>query len=287
MIDIHAHLAPGVDDGAIDEAEALELARMALVDGIEAIVATPHIMEGGFANDARSIAEGVGRLRNAVEEAGLDVQVVEGAEVLLSPGLVEKFQQGAYPALGKGNHVLVELPLQEMPPYTEEELFHLCVAGFTPILAHPERNLTVAEDPSLIYELVNRGVLVQVNAGSLTGHFGSLAQAVAELLLSHSLVHFIGSDAHSARRRPPLLSEAVTEAANLVGREKALRLVEENPGRVLEGGEIVFEEPEPISENAYPCKYLSARSRLNKHREPIFARGLWRARLPRFIGGYR
>lgn len=273
MIDIHAHLAPGVDDGAVDEAEALELARMALADGVEVIVATPHIMEGGFANDAQSIAEGVGRLRNAVEEAGLDVQVVEGAEVLLSPGLVAKFQQGVYPMLGKGNHVLVELPLQGIPPYAGEELFRLCLAGFTPILAHPERNLMVAQDPSLIYELVNRGVLVQVNAGSLIGHFGSLARAVAELLLSHKLVHFIGSDAHSAKRRPPLLSEAVTEAADLVGREKALRLVEENPGRVLEGREIVVEEPEPVSENAYPHKHLSARSRLNKHRKPYLGLG--------------
>lgn len=253
MIDIHTHLAPGLDDGAGNEAEALELARLARADGITTIIATPHIREGGFDNDAQSISRAVRRLRKLVEAAVLGVQIVEGSEVFLSPDLVEKYQQGAYPTLGKSNYALVEFPLLGVPPYAGDVLFRLCVAGFTPILAHPERNLTVAQEPSLIYELVSKGVLVQVNAGCLNGHFGSKVRASAKLLLSHNLVHFIGSDAHSIRR-PPLLSEAVAMAANLVGREKALRLVEGNPGRILEGGEIAVEEPEPIHGKTHPNK---------------------------------
>ncbi len=251
MIDIHAHLAPGLDDGPGNEGEALELARLAWADGITTVIATPHIREGIFGNDAQSISRAVGRLRKLLEAAGLGgqggpgLQVVEGAEVLLSPGLVEKFQQGVYPTLGRSNYALVELPFQEAPLYTREVLFRLQMAGFTPILAHPERNLTVVRDPSLIYELVGKGVLIQVNAGSLIGHFGPQARAAAQLLLEHNLVHFMGSDGHSLHR-PPLLSEAVAVAAKLVGKGKALRLVEGNPGRILEGEEIVIEEPEPL-----------------------------------------
>lgn len=254
MIDIHAHLAPGLDDGAADEDEALELIQMALKDGVRTVIATPHIIEGRFDNDAKSILKGIHRLRGAVDEAGLGVRLVIGAEVLLAPGVVEKYQQGVYSTLGESNYVLVEFPLQEVPPYAGDVLFRLCVAGFTPILAHPERNLRVAREPSVIYELVNKGVLVQVNAGSLTGRFGSQVRALTVLFLSHNLVHFIGSDAHSARR-PPLLSEAVAVAAKLVGKENALRLVEENPGKILEGEEILIEEPAPISGKAHLYKW--------------------------------
>ncbi len=248
MIDIHTHLAPGLDDGAGDEDEALQLVRLAWADGIRTIIATPHIRDGSFANDAPSIAGKVQRLRRLIETAGLggsDFQVMEGAEVLLFPGVVEKFTQGVYPTLGMSRYVLVELPLLEIPPYALEVLFRLRVAGFTPVLAHPERNLMVAREPFLLHELVTRGVLVQMNAGSLTGFFGSRVRRLAELLLAHNLVHFLGSDAHSARR-PPLLSEAVATAANLVGKERALWLVEENPSRILEGREVVVEEPAPI-----------------------------------------
>lgn len=254
MFDIHTHLAPGLDDGADDETEVLELLRLAYNDGIRTIIATPHIAEGVFDNDARSISEGVARLRRVVKRAGLGVQLFEGAEVLVSPLLEEKYQQGVYPTLGKSSYVLVEFPLQVVPPYAWDALFRLCVAGFTPILAHPERNLMVARNPAMIYELVNKGVLVQVNAGSLTGLFGPQARITAELLLLHNLVHFIGSDGHSTRR-PPVLSEAVAVAARLMGREKAMRLVEENPARVLAGGEVAIEEPEAVSEKAYSGKH--------------------------------
>jgi protein-tyrosine phosphatase len=122
-------------------------------------------------------------------------------------------------------------------------LYNLRLKGYVPIIAHPERNLQIIEEPQLLYDFVLQGCLVQINSTSLTGLAGKKAKMTAELLLKHYMVHFIASDAHSSRHRTPVLSFAGDIAESLCGSGTADKLVYTNPKAVIDNMEIEIEQP--------------------------------------------
>jgi protein-tyrosine phosphatase len=130
----------------------------------------------------------------------------------------------------------------------EQTIFELQVAGFVPIIAHPERYTEVIKDPSLIHTLVERGVLTQVTAASLTGAFGREVQETAQMFLAHGLTHVIASDAHGTGPRSPMLSEAVAVAAELVGEDRALAMATETPARILADERVDVAPLEPLQQ---------------------------------------
>jgi protein-tyrosine phosphatase len=198
------------------------MAGLAAADGVEWLVATPHVMEGVYEHGPDAIARAVDELNRQVTAAGLGVQVVPGGEVYLGPQLGACARAGRLPTLGgRGRHVLVEFPQHQLPLYTDQALFELMLAGFTPIIAHPERNAELAADPERLEAFIARGMLVQVNAPSLLGAYGRLVQRTAERYLRRGWVHFIASDAHSPQR-PPVLTAALQRAARLIGKERVL-----------------------------------------------------------------
>lgn len=243
MIDIHTHILPGLDDGASNLDEALEMARVAVADGIAQLVATPHSAWGAATEG--NVREGVQALQAALDEAGIVLRVMRGVEVWLTPEVVAQQHAGrAFPING-GRYMLVELPPHQIPPYTEQSIFALQLAGVTPILAHPERYSALEGNLNPLYELVNRGVLGQVTAGSLLGDFGPQAKQMAEIMLTHRLAHVIASDAHAARGRVPVLAMAAKRAAQLVGEEQARAMVTTVPESIVTGRAIEVPEPEP------------------------------------------
>ncbi|MBI2856074.1 MAG: protein-tyrosine phosphatase, partial [Chloroflexi bacterium] len=131
--------------------------------------------------------------------------------------------------------MLVELPFEFFPLYTEETLFRLQIKGLRPIIVHPERNSQIQSNTGILANLVQKGAFSQVTAGSITGGFGRPAQRAARELLRQGLVHIIASDSHSPTgRRVPILSEGVAAAARLVGKEAAQRMVEDIPQAILQ-----------------------------------------------------
>jgi protein-tyrosine phosphatase len=246
LIDLHTHLLPGVDDGVQDEAEALETVRRAVVVGVSRIVATPHVISGVFANDRRSILNRVIRLQEVLDQEGIPMQVSPGAEYYAEPELPQKLDRGELLTLNdRGRHLLVELSAQELPAYAEQVFFELLVRGVTPVLAHPERNQELVVDPGKLHRLVQRGVLVQVTAGSLVGLFGREVRAAAELFVSRRWVHFIASDLHGPGQRLAALPKAVSRLNDLLGGARAQAVVFENPRRVLDGRPVAAGEPHP------------------------------------------
>jgi protein-tyrosine phosphatase len=245
MIDLHSHILPGVDDGAPGWDTALAMMGLAARSGTRVLVATPHSWdgEGGSGSRGERIATLVALANERAAGAGLALQVLPGEECLAGPGLVEDLRAGRRLALGGSNTVLLELPFALWPPYLDRLVFELQVAGYTVLLAHPERYRAVVEDPNRIFSLVERGVVTQVNSTSLLGRAGRKTQEVARLLLEHDLVHVLASDAHDARGRPPLLREACDLAGSWIGEEAARRLVEETPRRLLDDEMPVVGEP--------------------------------------------
>jgi len=222
IVDFHAHLLPGLDDGALDWEESLQLARMAVAEGITHLVLTPHYLEHSYAAPRELVLEMAEEFSRRVKKAGILLESFPGMEVHITPELPRLLQEGRLLTFhDAGEFLLVELPFLDWPPFTEEILFRLRLNGITPILAHPERNRLVAENPELIQPLLQQGCLVQMNTGSITGAYGGRVRRTAEALLQLGAVHMLGTDAHSAHHRPPEMLQALERILYLVGPEAA------------------------------------------------------------------
>lgn len=241
MVDLHAHVLPGVDDGAPDLEVALEMLRRAAADGIRVAVLTPHLApEDGPVQESRH-REVFAELTAAAAQAGIPMTLHLGAEIGFRFGLVEVARWPSGTLAGKG-FALVDLPSGPLSPGLEQGFFELRAAGFRPILAHPERNRALASAPARLARLRHLGVLLQVDAGSLTGQLGERARRTAEALVRRGWVELVATDAHDLGRRAMELGPAAARLQVLAGAEVARRLLVENPGRVVRGESV---EPVP------------------------------------------
>lgn len=245
MIDIHCHIIPNVDDGASSLDESLTMARMAVGDGIREIVATPHTLDGVNENTTSEVLTAVDDLRQTFKIEGIPLRLHAGSEIHVTSQVSRKIKTGEACTLNnQGKYALLELPSQSIPGGFKEELFELKLSGITPIIAHPERNVRFQNDPGLLMDFIRMGALAQLTAMSLLGDFGPLVRNSARLFLENRLVQLIGSDAHSANSRPPLLCQAVEKAAEVLGSlQEAESMVTDRPAAVLAGES--FDCPEP------------------------------------------
>ncbi len=239
FVDIHCHLLPGVDDGATRWEETLAMAELAAADCVSTIVATPHQLGIYTANHGDEIRARADRLQSLLDERGTRLRVLPGADVRIEPGLIAKIRSGEVVSLAdQGRHVLVELPHEVYLPL-DRLLAEFQAEGLTAILSHPERNVGIMARPGVVKPLVDQGCLIQVTAGALTGSLGPRVRQVAESLVKQGLVHFIATDAHNRRSRPPVLSQAFRRVAEIAGRDAAVEMFCRNPGAVVSGREIV------------------------------------------------
>lgn len=228
MIDLHAHLLPGIDDGAEDMTTALALAKLAVEHGTTHMVCTPHMHAGRYENTAASIAQALQGFRAALEEAGIPLQVAAAAEVRFDMEIMRWQAQGQLPLLGHWQDkdvLLLEFPHGDIPFGAERLTQWLISRNIMPLIAHPERNKGVMRSPSRLKAFIDQGCLLQVTAGSLAARFGERAQALAEDLLREGVVTVIASDAHNLQHRPPLMDEGFSRVAQLVGQDAAEALV--------------------------------------------------------------
>ncbi|MGQ5711605.1 tyrosine-protein phosphatase [Desulforudis sp. DRI-14] len=243
---MHAHILPGLDDGARTLEESLAMARELVAQGVRTVVAAPHFMPGVYMPKPEEIWARVAGLQHALNEEGLPLRLAPGAECYLDPELPARLRRGELQTINDtGRYLLVELPMGDYPVFADDVLFELLLSGITPILAHPERNAVLAEHPEKVYDLVRRGVLLQVNAGSLAGLFGTAARSAARLFVRHAWAHFLGSDAHRPGERIAAVSVALNEINSLIGRAGACALAGDRPQAVLEGTECVLPDPDP------------------------------------------
>jgi protein-tyrosine phosphatase len=245
MIDIHSHILPEVDDGARTMEEALEMAHIAACDGIQQMVCTPHMFNGISDNPhPAEILERVGAFQEAITKENPEgLRVLPGNEVHVSHEIAEQARTNRVTKLNNHNYMLVEFPSMTVPVGADELFYRLQLNGIRPILVHPERNSQLQARPKMVAAFVERGVYIQVTAMSVTGEFGAAAKNCAESLLRHNCVHFLATDAHRAERRPPILSRGRDAAAEVIGAEKARKLVWDNPLAVVTGGVIDAEAP--------------------------------------------
>lgn len=265
MIDIHCHILPGLDDGAQDMTEAVHMARIAKKDGIEAIIATPHIFRGTFNYEDLNIIEWKRRqLAEELAKNRIDIRLYAGFEVHVSHDLLEEVRRHKrYLTLGESDYMFMEFPADHVFRGVKQLLFDLMSEGITPVIAHPERNSVFIHHPELLYELLMKGALAQANGGSLLGLYGHESEAAVMRFLEWNMIHFIASDGHNTRSMAPRLSDARQKAAGLVGEGKALALVEDNPRCIIEN-KVFYPDEDPVNPAGHERKLKLKLPRLFK-----------------------
>ena len=243
MLDLHCHILPGVDDGAIDLPDALDLARDAVAQGCRAVFATSHYGEQTFDTSPELLRSEHRRLVAALAAEKIPLQVFPGAENFLAEEDPEAFAARAIPLGENGRYVLFDFSMREPPSCVAETISALRARGRVAVIAHPERNLALMDDPSPIAEWIAAGALMQVNAASLIGLLGRDARELAEHLLEHGAAHVLASDAHDHKRRPFCLFYGRQLAAEMVGEEEAERLCAERPWRIARNEPIEVHTP--------------------------------------------
>jgi protein-tyrosine phosphatase len=231
MIDIHAHILPGIDDGASDFDEAVQMLELAREAGTTAIVATPHA-DLRYRFDA---ARSKDLLEALTERCPAGPRLYSGSEVHLTPeNMVDVLRRPAAYTLNGGDCILLELPDRLVPSMVDPAIDAFSDAGLRTIIAHPERNPYLQQNFSYAERLVDRGCYLQLTARSLSGGFGPASADAASQLLSRRLAHFVASDAHGAIRRKPGLSIAFATVAEAYGMHAAHTLLVANPEAALE-----------------------------------------------------
>lgn len=237
MVDIHCHILPGVDDGAQTIEESLHMLRKAESVGVKIVVASVHFLRGSYETESSERRRMTDELQKAADDKGIQVQVKPGVEYYLAPQILEDISNlEEFTINNNRKYMLVELPMNTVPPSIVDIFFSMKVKGITPILAHPERNSTICRNPQTIFALVEKGCLMQINAGSILGHFGGESKKMARYLITNGLAHVVGSDMHSSDS--VTLNKAVPPIEKLLGREQALRMFIDTPQQIVDGEEL-------------------------------------------------
>ena len=233
MIDLHCHMLPGIDDGAGDVSVSLAMAKASVGQGITTVACTPHILPGLYANTGPGIRQATAQLQEILDKEGIPLRLTTGADAHMAPDFISGLRSGHLLSIADSRYVLVEPPHHTAPPQLEDFFFNMVVAGYVPILTHPERLSWVPGRYGAIKRLVAAGVWMQITAGSLTGAFGRSALYWAQRMLDEGCVHLLASDAHDTTQRPQNLAAGYECASKRVGGGEAEYLVLTRPMGVL------------------------------------------------------
>ena len=238
MIDMHSHIIPGIDDGSKSIEQSLEMIRNAYNDGTEKIIATPHYCLGYAETQFNDVRKHFENLKKEVRNEEIDIEIYLGQEVYFSENIVNDYKQGVIGTINNSRYMLFETPMNNIDENTLDTIYELQILGIVPILAHPERYKEFIDDPKAINKFVKEGILLQMNAGSITGLFGKSVKKTAEILLANDLYNFIGSDAHNTKNRTTGLTNALN-LANKINKNSSI-LFEESSLNVLNNEEVKF-----------------------------------------------
>lgn len=239
MIDCHCHMLPGCDDGAKDLPQALSMATVAVESEVSEILLTPHHNDGLYFNSCADIVSGVARFQLALDQQAIPLKVWPGSECHVMPELPEHLETGVACTYANRNQaVLLELPKNCLPTGSEAIIEQVAYLGLQPIIAHPERNSVLCQEPERLRDWHERGWKFQLTNQSVSGSFGEPIQEVCYFWLSQGWIQLIASDAHRVKGRSPDMRKGVNQIAKWFGEEAAQLLSQDNPARLIRGEPI-------------------------------------------------
>lgn len=232
MIDIHCHILPDIDDGPRYVNTSIDMARLAVRDGIKTIIATPHT--DGIRVNRDIVKNSVAQLNAVLRDEGIKLEILVGYEI--PSDLV--YSLAECHTLANSKYILLEFPHTHLPADAIEIIQNTIQKGLTPIVAHPERNPEIMAKPELLIELIDIGALAQLTATSVIGELGPDVQKCSHYLLLKDKVHFIATDSHSPVFRKPALKKTRKIVSKLIGRKKTDIIFLHNTQKILQQGKL-------------------------------------------------
>lgn len=241
MVDIHTHILPGMDDGAQDIYDMLDMAQLACESGTTVMVATPHCNIPGFYENYYSDSyEGlILQCRELLKKEHIPLTVLPGMEVFVTENLPDLIRRKAVIPINRQRYILIEFDFDENPDFAQYMLPRIRDTGLIPVIAHVERYHFIWDYPELIYEWKIGGYEIQVNKGSFIGRFGDHAHVLAYDFLDRNLITAIASDAHSPLVRTPRMDDVYDYLLQKYPADYLDVLFEENPQRICNGKSTV------------------------------------------------
>lgn len=243
MIDFHTHILPNIDDGSRSIEETFNLIQEAKQAGFEGIVLTSHYIENYYETDTPEREVWVNAIKENLSNKNIDTEIYLGNEIYLSNNMMNLLIEGKAATINNTCYVLFEMPLNEEPMDLYNIIYTLQENKLIPVLAHPERYSYVQKEPELIYDLIQKGCLMQGNFGSILGEYGNKAKIILEKLLQNNSIHFLGSDVHREKTIYPRMPIALSLIEDLIGFDKVDTITKINPRLALANKRIDIEEP--------------------------------------------
>jgi protein-tyrosine phosphatase len=250
MIDTHCHLLPMCDDGPEHWSQAIALAKEAVNQGIHTAIATPHHAKGNYYNPADKIKLRTKQLNQLLLEERVPLTLLAGQEYHLEGSYSVALAENQLLGLGNERYLLVELPSRTTPKNLLPFIVDLKSKGIQPIIAHPERHSPFVAEPWRLYEWMNEGVLFQLTAPSLVGHYGTEIQQAAIAMARSGWAQLLASDCHDLDKRSYRLREAYWMIEIVAGKEIA-DVMKSNAERLVQGNALQHGEVAVPSRSAW------------------------------------
>lgn len=246
MIDFHTHIIPTIDDGARSIEETFSLIEEAKQAGFDKIISTSHYMEGYYETDVSEREVWLDAISKNLYIKDFKGTLYLGSEIYMSSNIVSLLENAKASTINNTSYVLFELPLNAEPLNLYDVIYQMQECKLMPVLAHPERYSYMQKKPEVLYDLVQKGVLLQSNYGSIIGQYGKKAQTLVKKMLANNLVHFLGSDVHRPGTIYPKIPECLEEIKNIIGEERLEELTTKNAELALANKRIDIPSPHRI-----------------------------------------
>ena len=243
MIDFHTHIIPNIDDGSRNIEETFNLIQEAKEAGFEGIVLTSHYIENYYETAVKERDVWVNVISENLKNKGLDIDLYLANEIYMSDNIMNLLIEGKASTINNSSYVLFEMPLNAEPMNLYDVIYSLQENKLIPVLAHPERYRFVQKEPELITDLIEKGVLMQANYGSILGQYGQKAQITVRKFLEANMIHFLGSDVHRKNTIYKRIPRALDAISEIIGEEKLEELTTINPKLAISNKRIDIAEP--------------------------------------------
>ncbi len=247
MIDFHTHIIPNIDDGARNIEETFKLIKEAKQAGFEGIILTSHYRENYFETNTPERNIWVNAIEQNLREKGIEINLYLGNEIYMTENIMDLLIQGKASTINDTCYVLFEMPLDIEPENLYNVIYSLNENKLIPILAHPERYKFVQKEPELINDLIEQGVLMQANYGSILGQYGPKAEIIVRKFFENKMIHFLGSDVHRPKTTYKAIPRALEEIKDIIGEQELEKLTTTNAMLVLKNKRIEIEETTEVT----------------------------------------
>ena len=246
MIDMHSHFLLQIDDGSRSVEETFQMIKEASKAGFTAIVSASHYIANTYDFNKEERREIINAISSNLSKENIDIKLYNGAEVYIDTNIIEKVKKGIIPKINNSRYLLMELPMQNKMLSTDNILYNLLSSNIVPIIAHPERYKYVQDNPNILIDLIEKGVLFQANFASVIGHYGNNAKKTVIKLLQNNMIHCLGTDCHRADTIYSNMDKILEHLNKILPKKEIEKLTTVNPMKIISNQEIKINFPNRI-----------------------------------------